>query len=257
MQSRIGLSQFIQRTCQVAIQRTVIAVEILICGSMQGFIYIVDLQSNSVTDSIKVGYGPEVMLKKNNSVFVVNSGGWSVDSTISIINTVTDEVSDTIITGKVPVDMAFDASGYLWVICKGYALYDWNPPYNLIEETDALLMKIDTETRQVIWQDIIGSAGDFIFSYPKLSVSADGETIFCLLPDGVYKLSAELPALPSSAFISGTFYGLEVNPSDDNIFVFESSFTGAGKMVIYNDEGSEIKNFTVGIAPNGAVFNLY
>ncbi len=92
---------------------------------------------------MQVGYGPETMVKLNDQVFVANSGGWGLDSTVSVVNCSTDQVTRQIQVGKVPLDLALDAENNLWVYCKGYAQYNWDPPYDLISETDALLQKVD------------------------------------------------------------------------------------------------------------------
>lgn len=110
----------------------------LTAGSMQGWIYIISLHNHDVADSIPAGYGPETMVRLNDQVFVANSGGWGLDSTVSVVNCLTDQVSRIIQVGKVPLDMALDGQDNLWVYCKGYARYSWDPPYNLISETDAL-----------------------------------------------------------------------------------------------------------------------
>ncbi len=65
----------------------------LTAGSMQGWIYVISLGQHDVTDSIQVGFGPETMIKLNDQVFVANSGGWGVDSTISVIDVHTDQVT--------------------------------------------------------------------------------------------------------------------------------------------------------------------
>jgi hypothetical protein len=63
--------------------------------------------------------------------------------------------------------------------------------------------------------------------------------------------------LEANPLISGSYYGIEVNPSDGNIYVFESTnFTGNGKMKIFGEDGSAVAEGVVGIGPNGATFNL-
>jgi len=64
------------------------------------------------------------------------------------------------------------------------------------------------------------------------------------------------PAISPEPLIPGTYYGIDVNPSDGNLYLFESSFTGNGIFKIYNTAGDPVAQGTVGIAPNGAVFNL-
>jgi YVTN family beta-propeller protein len=228
----------------------------LTAGSMQGWIYIVNLKEQLVVDSLQVGYGPETMVKLNDQVYVANSGGWGLDSTVSVVNSTTDEVTRKIQVGKVPLDLAFDSGTNLWVYCKGYAQYSWDPPYNLVSETDALLQKVDPETGNIIWQQAVGKAGDYTATPPKMAISNNGSRLFYLRPDGVYAISTDVPAMSTTPLITGSFYGIEVNPDDDNIYLFESSFSGNGSLKIYDPKGNPVAQGTVGIAPNGAVFNF-
>ena len=222
----------------------------LSAGNYEGRLYVIDLNSNTKVDSIGVGYGPENMVMLNDLVYVINSGGWSLDSTISIVNTASDEVVDTINVGKVPSDIALDEDNNIWVYCKGYNDY-------IAIETEALLQKINPVTNRVIWQSKVGMAGDYGATPPKCTSSKDGSTIFYLKPDGVYKINAASPELQEDPMIPGSYYGLEVNPSDGNIYVFEAtSFTGNGMMKIFDENGNSVAEGAVGITPNGAVFNL-
>ncbi len=88
-----------------------------------------------------------------------------------------------------------------------------------------------------------------------MAISGNGSRLFYLRPDGVYAVSANAPVLSATPLITGSFYGIEVNPDDDNIYVFESTFTGNGSLKIFDQEGNPVAQGTVGIAPNGAVFN--
>ncbi len=224
-------------------------------GSLQGYIYQLDLYDFKIKDSIEVGKGPETMAQLNDMVYVANSGGWGIDSTIYCINTLNNKVNDTIYIGKVPVDLVFDGSDNLWAYCKGQAVYSWDPPYDLISETDAMLQKIDIRHGTVLWQGIVGRAGDYTATPPRIAASADGESIYYLRPDGVYRIGAGIPAIQGTPLITGNFYGMDVNPGDGNIYTFEASFTGNGTMKIFNESGTLLSEGTVGIAPNGAVFH--
>jgi YVTN family beta-propeller protein len=227
-------------------------------GKLEGYVYLFDLTSYEKYDSVKVGFGPEVMISLNDAVYVANSGGWAADSTISVIATATDQVVDTIFVGKVPLDMALDGNRNLWVYCKGLAVNNWDPPYDLISETDALLIKIDpANPGSIVWQGKVGMAGDYTATPPRIAMSADGESIFYLRPDGVYKVNAESPEIPENPMIEGSYYGIDVNPYDGNIFVFEPSLSGDGTMKIYDESGNQVAAGMVGILPGSAVFNLY
>jgi hypothetical protein len=222
----------------------------LSAGSMKGYLYIIDLNSNIKADSIEVGYGPENMVVLNNKVYVINSGGWGLDSTISIVSIASDEVVDTINIGQVPADITLDANNNLWVYCKGYTDY-------VSIETDALLQKIDPATNSIVWQAKVGKALDYMASPAKCARSKDGSIIYYLRPNGVYAINAVNPLLQAEPLIPGGYYGLEVNPSDGNIYVFESSnFMGNGKLKIFDEDGLPVAEGIVGIGPNGAAFNL-
>jgi hypothetical protein len=224
-------------------------------GNLQGFLYIFDLHTHTIVDSIAVGYGPDMMIKQENRVYVANSGGWGLDSTISVVDIASDEVVTTLKTGEIPSDLALDENSYLWVYCKGYATYNNEPPYEMINETDALLQKIDPEDGSVLWQGKVGKAGDYTSTLPKMTISADKSRLFYLRPDGVYAIDVNAPAIQSGPFISGSFYGIDVNPSDGNLYLMVSGFTGNGMMMIHDEQGNKIAEGTVGIAPNGAIFH--
>ncbi|MBN1143408.1 MAG: hypothetical protein JXA72_03255 [Bacteroidales bacterium] len=220
------------------------------CGSFQGYLIVVDLESFSVTDSIQVGFGPENMIVNNGYVYVVNSGGWSVDSTLQIINTSSDEVVETIVAGKMPSDIDLDANENIWVYCKGYSDY-------VSVDTESELVKIDPEAGTVTWRGSVGVASDYGAVPPKMAVSKDGSKLFYLRPDGVYSMNTSNPVVSDVPLIDGSYYGIEVSPVDGNIFLFEvTSFTSSGKMKIFSETGAGIAEGDVGIAPNGAVFNI-
>lgn len=220
------------------------------CGSFQGYLVVVDLESFSVTDSIKVGFGPENMVANQGYVYVVNSGGWGMDSTVQKINTATDEVVATVVAGKVPSDIDLDADENIWVYCKGY--YDY-----VSVDTKSELVKIDAETGAVTWRGTVGMASDYGAVPPKMAVSEDGSKLFYLRPNGVYSINTSNPVVADDPLIEGSYYGIEVNPADGNLFLFEvTSYTSNGKIRIFSETGAGIAEGEVGIAPNGAVFNI-
>jgi DNA-binding beta-propeller fold protein YncE len=221
----------------------------LSAGSLQGSLLVIDFESFSIIDTILVGKGPETMILEDDRVYVANSGGWGNDSTISVINAITDEVEDIIVVEQVPVDMVLDAGGKLWVYCKGFTNY-------AEIETESYLQKIDPQSKTVLWQSPVGMALDYASVPAKCAVSKDGTVVYYLRPDGVYSVPASLPELSEEPLIEGNFYGLEINPVDGNIYVFESSFSGNGMMKIYSTDGNLLSEGVVGIGPNGAVFNL-
>lgn len=228
----------------------------LTSGNMQGYVYVIDLEKARIRDSIKAGFGPETMVKLGNFIYVANSGGWGVDSTLSMIDTRYDSVAGTLTVGDIPSDMALDGDNGLWVYCKGYALRSSDPPYDLISETASRLVKINPVTNSILWEGVVGSAGDYEGTPPKLAVGSDGNTLFYLRPDGVYKINTGNPSIPGERILEGSFYGLEVNPVTGDLYVFQGGFTGNGTMFIIDAVTGDSESFTMGIGPSGAVFNL-
>jgi hypothetical protein len=221
-------------------------------GSLQGYVYILDLGTFEITDSIKAGYGPDALTMLDNMVYVANSGGWGIDSSIYKINTSGNAVIDTFQVGKAPADLVIDADKMLWIYCRGQAVY--SSDFNLISETDAQLQKVDITNGNILWQGKVGKAGDYTGTPPRIATSPDGAFIYYLRPDGVYKISSVSPDILVTPLITGNYYGMDVNPADGNIFVFESVFTGNGAMKIFTGDGIPVAEGMVGIAPNGAVF---
>lgn len=222
-------------------------------GTMQGYVYIISLSSLTITDSIEVGYGPEMMVMLDNKVYVANSGGYMKDSTISVINIDTDELIENIYVGDVPSQLVLDNENNLWVACRGYALYEYVEPYALISETEAKLVKVNTGSNQVEWEETIGMASEFIIP-PKISMSLDDNQLYCLLPGGIYQFDVTQTTFPDNPLLSGSFTGITENPYKTEIFVFSGDYVSAGKCSIYSTTGTLQKEFTVGVLPAGAIF---
>jgi hypothetical protein len=222
-------------------------------GSMMGNLIVIDLEKHTVTDTIAAGYGPEMMIAVGNLVYVCNSGGFYKDSTVMVVNTLTDRVTDTLYTGMCPADIKMDNGGNLWAYCRGYVQYDATYT-TVINETDAVIQKINPQDGIVIWQGIVGKAGDYTTVFPKMAFSDDGNEIYYLRPDGVYHLSAANPLVTASPLISGSYYGIFIHPENDDIYLFEASLTGNGTMHIFGSNLQEISEYSTGIMPNGAVY---
>jgi hypothetical protein len=117
-------------------------------------------------------------------------------------------------------------------------------------------VKINIVTQTVEWEAVVGTAGQYTGTPPKLAVSPDGEILYYLRPGGVYTLDTGNPSIAVDPVIQGAFYGLDVNPETGDLYLFQSSFSGNGSMFIVNPVTGESKTYTVGIGPSGAVFCL-
>jgi YVTN family beta-propeller protein len=222
-------------------------------GSLAGNVYILDLDALAITDSIAVGYGPENLVRSGDHVFVANSGGWSNDSTVSVIDVNSDKVLKTIVTGDNPVDLAVDQRGDVWVLCKGKVVYDQN--WNIIDETDSRLQKIDASSLEITEDFVIGQKGDY-FNPQRLTVSSQGRIVLYLEHDGVFAVLADNPSISDNVLIGGSFYGLDADPASGLIYVTDArDFSSAGVLYRYRPDGFLQDSVSVGIAPNGVYFN--
>ena len=222
-------------------------------GSFAGKVYIINLVTLDLTDSIDVGNGPENIVKSGNYLFVANSGGWTNDSTVSVIDVTTDQVIETIHVGDNPTDLVVDKNGDIWVLCKGKVVYDQN--WNITDETDSKLVKINGSNRSVEETFVVGQTGDF-FNPSRLAISYDGQNIFFGEASGIYRMNIADSNVPTSVFIAKQYYGLDIDPDNETIYCLKANgFDANGIVYMYNSNGILTDSLEVGIAPNSATFN--
>ncbi|MGM0497655.1 MAG: DUF5074 domain-containing protein [Bacteroidota bacterium] len=209
-----------------------------------GNVFVIDMSDYSVIDTIEVGKGPESMVKLEGNVYVTNGGGWSVDSSISVIDIANDKVSEIIEVKEIPTDIAKDAHGNLWVFCKGLNSWQEGGP------TNSHLVKINTSDNSTTTYDIgkITTNGNYL-----LATSPDNEYIYYTGPDGVYKMDASSGTIPETPISETIPYGLDVNPENGNIY-FMISGESSGYAIRYDNENNLIDSTKVGISPNAAIF---
>jgi YVTN family beta-propeller protein len=217
-------------------------------GSGFGTLRWIDLNVNAVSSTTAVGEGPEEMILIGGSVFVCNSGGWSVDNTVSVVDVNTKQVTNTIAVESRPVEIATDANGVIWVLCSGETQYDVN--WNVIGHTQAALVKIDPVTLATT-TFTIGVLGDhpehmaIDILNNRIYIANQNVMIFDLLTYGI----------SNESFVSGQANGIAVDPSNGNVWVCgPTDFVSSSQIRVYNSEGNSVKNFTAGIASRKIVF---
>ncbi|HUW07704.1 MAG TPA: DUF5074 domain-containing protein [Williamwhitmania sp.] len=218
-----------------------------------GHVAIIDVATNSISNTIKVGTGPEKMVIASQKLFVANSGGWGTDNTISVVNTQTDVVDATITVGDNPKDMVLDKNGKLWVLCAGNIVYDVN--YNVVSETPSMLERINPSTNQIEFSITLGAT----YHPAHLAVNPSGDVLYYggdYTIAGIFSFSIDATTTMSTPLINDSFYGFSVNPSNGEIIgLLAPTFTQPGTMNRYTSDGTFIKSYTVGIGPNSAYFS--
>ena len=226
-------------------------------GSVPAGIKVIDLTTNTVVGSIATGALPERLLLAGGRVFVANSG----DSTLTVIDPATDQVTSTVPVGDAPNSLALDRDGRLWVLCGGVPAF-LPPSYTKLDTTASTLGSLyslnpATPATGATFRRFNNRA----FVPANLQINDTKDQLYFRATDpesyngGVCRLGiadAKLPSL-KTPFIPGLFYGLGVDPATGVIYTGTGNFS-ADKMARYQPNGTLIDETPVGAGPNGFVF---
>lgn len=209
----------------------------------------VDTTNLQITREVVVGYQPEEMVVSNGKLYVANSGGYrypNYDTTVSVIDLNTFQVSHTIDVAINLHRMAIDRYGRIYVSSRG-DYYD----------VGADVFVIDSHTDKVIG---------------NLGIAASE---MCLSGDSIYMTSVEWSYLTNSNEISYTLYdvkkeavvsrnfitdgtdrqiqipyGVAVNPDTKEIFVCDAKdYVTPGTLYCFTPEGGLKWKVTTGDIP--------
>ncbi len=211
---------------------------------------VVNLKTNTITSTIAVGSGPENMAQIGSSVFVTNSGGFGIDSTITIINSITDEVEGTFVVGPNPNSIQIDVNGSIWILCAGIS--DFVNPAN---DVAGKLLQVDRTNFTVTQSLTFPTKTD----HPaKLEMNEAG-TVLYYLSSGyggqVFSLSISSSALPTSAFINGSFYALGIDPLNDDIYTSDPlDYNQRGDVYRFSKTAQPLDTVKAGIIPGNFLF---
>jgi hypothetical protein len=91
-----------------------------------------------------------------------------------------------------------------------------------------------------------------------IAISNDKKTIYFQDNLSVYAYPINSTSLTLNTFIKTTaeLYGLDVDPSNGDIYCIEAGdYSSGGKVSIFDKTGAFKKSYTAGIGTNGAYFN--
>ncbi len=218
----------------------------LSAGSMAGSVHVINPETHAIETSIAVGNGPERLLVHGGKLFVCNSGGWIEDNTVSVIDISTNTVISTIAVGDRPNDIDVDDQGNVWVLCSGKVVYGVWP--EILEETEARLVSINSSTNEVISNSVVGTLGD----HPK-HMEVENNVIY-YINDELYSFNTVSGELPGSIFLNGNYNSIDIRNGQDIWLTSIPNFTTSSTLFQYNFEGALIHQWTAGIGTNGVVF---
>jgi YVTN family beta-propeller protein len=199
------------------------------------FIQVLDLNTNTVSKTIRLDGWTEQMVQSYGKVYVCNQRR----NYVYVIDASTDLVIDSISVGATNGCITKDQNEKIWVSCNS----------DSVNNIPARLVKINPLT-DVIESDI--SLNTTKNSVTVLKINGAGINLYYLMND-VFKMSISATASPSASFIqhgSMAFYGICVDPMDETIYVSDAIDNAQdGNILRYKADGSLVTTFKAGISP--------
>ena len=212
---------------------------------------IIDLAGFKVSGSIPAGTGPEKMLKVNEKVWVLNQGGLSIDSTVSVIDISTSSVEKTVEVYPKPSGIVMDKNGKVWILCSGHG---WNGVPGGYHSKGHLLC-IDPFSYETI------SDVEFpdIEKHPEqLIINEEKDILYYNYPDGIYKFGISSTTLETEPLIthSTMFYSIAYSDMGNVIYCTDPvDFVQNGWVYKYSSEtGIALDSAKAGIIPGNMIF---
>jgi len=210
--------------------------------------YVLSSTGNNIIDSVNTGSGPERISVVNDYVLVMNTGGFGLDSTLTVLNRSDLSLNRTITVGDVPNSVAVTSSS-VWVLCSGFA--DWMDPSN---DSEGRLVELNLNTLEII-QTVsiplsIGHPADLIYNSNNSSLYFLSNTY----GGSIYTCSISNPS-NFQKVKSGGYYSLDWDPIRSNIIAGNPlSFAELGWVVRLNANNTPIDSIEVGLIPTDYIF---
>jgi len=215
--------------------------EALVSDLHEGKLSRVDLKSFEILGEIETGGWTEEMVRVGQKAFVCQT---DLDFLL-VIDLDSMKVTDRIPTHREPHHLVKDQSDKLWVACTGGLQHD-----------TAALMQIDPNTHEVLKSLFAEKPSKRIH---ELEINSSKDELFYFSDGGLYQVSIGAAKLPSEPLINdenGLFYGLGVNPFNDEIYIADAiDFQQRGVVFRYSPQAVLIDHFRAGIIPGDFAFD--
>lgn len=211
-------------------------------------IHIIDLNSYSLVGSVSVKQSTEALTLARGRVFAACWSNYGFEghnnNMVLVIDPATNQVIDSVMTGKEPQSMVVDKNEKLWVLCSGGWTGDEFPTLYRINPQSL-------ETENIFTFDDINSAPAW------LCANGNADSLF-FINGGIYAMpisAADLPDQPLIAPETHLFNSLAVHPKTSEIFVADAiDYQQKGLVLHYRADGTFIAEYRAGIVPGRMVF---
>ena len=210
-------------------------------AGVNGSIQVVNLQTNTVTQTIPTGKGAEQMVKVGDKVYVACSGGFDKDNKVQVIDTKTNTVSASITVADNPSSLQLDANGKLWVLCSGAS--DWTNPRN---NTSAALIRLNTSTNAIEQRFNFATNGA-----ANLTINGAKNTLYYTFGGRVFAQNISAATLNTTPAINRGFYALGYDTKREQLYAADAkNFVSNGWVLRYNPNTMQAADSVqVGIIP--------
>lgn len=204
-----------------------------------GNVSVVDKNSLATITTVAVGVYPQEILSIGNKVFVCNTSVFMgvTDSTVSVIDAVSDLVIATIKVRQSPSSLAVTNDGKLLVGCPG-------------SSAEGMIYKIDPGNYTKL--DSLAAGNGF---GKDIAVDENTENIYFISDDNnIVRLN--LVTKTSEIFITNTnpsasyFFGYNFDSRKLKHYIADAkNFTNNGSLYVFDGKGTLLSTFSTGVAP--------
>ncbi len=212
--------------------------------NFDGTVAVIDLITYQVIKLIEVGANPDGMVLVNDNLYVSNSGGLQYpvyDSTLSVINTISNTVETSFKTRINCTEMVADGQGEIYLVSNGN--YD---------DIEPALLRIDTETNAVL--------NEYSLDVSSLTILDDWLYFYNATAKQVQRMNTSTEELEASFTIdlSGfeTFYGFHIDPLTERIYCADANgYVNSSTINVFTLNGDKLFDFQAGLMANDLIFN--
>ena len=217
---------------------------------------VIDLATNTVTDSIEVGGAPDGITVADGRAYVA-LGAFGQDSTVAVIDTETDAVVDTVDADCDGTRYLFtDAQEEVYVVCTGRAIYDES--WNVVGHTDGAVRVLDGATGEIVDKievdGPLGAAGPGQDAY----YAAAAEEAYVVKKDSTLlrlDTAANAHAATIGPIDAAPIGAVAYDVTQRRLYVGHvPGFDQSGTVTIHRRDGTQVSSFTAGVAPTYITF---
>ena len=206
------------------------------------FIAVINLENNTVVNTIAIGEGPDRMTAKDDNIYINLKGGWNQNNKVVIVDATSNTVVNTLNVGDVPNAILKDGNNDIWVMCQG------NPSYANTGETSGGLCKISNN-------EVVYSENFTDLKHPE-SLVINGNDLYYTLNAKVFTKTVEENSITHEMVaFEGNYYGMLAHAG--KLYTLDAEgFSSEGTLRIFDLTSNSLEQtITTGMIPNAVVFN--